>query len=716
MTKYAEVALPVPLRQTFLYIIPDSLMPYIIPGVRVIVPFGSRSLTGVVVGIKNKQSKKGIKLKEINKVLDETPLISKDLLALTRKLSEYFYSPWGEMLNQVFPPSLFMKSRINICITSKGIRSLEKGDLTSGEKKFLEPLKKRSYSYQYLRRKYGGDHFSKNFARMEKNGLIEKRKEFPHPVKRRKEKKTPSTFQLEMDFSWERESGKILNELLPRLEEPAFFPAVIMASQENRAKIYLKLIKVALEKEKKVLVVLPEIPLAEIFQEKLKKHLITESVVFHGRLTEKARESQWMRIRSGNINVILGSRTALLAPVDYYGLIVVDQEENESFDQSDTGQLNIKKASWIKAEANSAVMVLGSSSPTVETYFQAQKKGYLYSIREKTAVPSAEIVEVKREKNVLSPRLLEKIRENVSAGQQVLLFVNRRGYASYVFCPRCRYIPKCEHCEISLTYHKRENKLVCHYCNYSQNVTGSCIKCGSGMIQNRGVGTELVAEKIRQSFPGIQVAAFDSDFMKRKRVRDKVLRDLTQRKINVLVGTRLLANQSLLPPVSLVGILFPEENLMFGDFRSGQKTYQTIRKMMEFTGSRGEGEVVIQTDQPHHYCIRSAAENNYALFYQQELEYRRLMHYPPFSVLTEVVFQGDTLRSAARESRKFVSEVQSRSNEIEVLGPSLAPLPRLKGKVRIQTVLKADKKQQLDAVLPEILKDIRSKITIKIFE
>jgi primosomal protein N' (replication factor Y) len=551
---------------------------------------------------------------------------------------------------------------------------------------------------------------------MEKNGLIEKRKEFPQPVKRRKEKKIPSTFQLEIDFSRESESGKILNELLPRLDEPTFFPAVLMASRENRAKIYLELIRSALEKEKKVLVVLPEIPLAEIFQEKLKKHLITESVVFHGRLTEKAREAEWMRIKSGYIRVILGSRTALLAPVDRYGLIIVDQEENESFDQSDTGQLNIKKGAWIKAEANSAVMVLGSSSPTVETYFRAKKKGYLYSIREKSAAPTAEIVEVRREKNLLAPRLLEKIREKVSAGQQVLLFVNRRGYASYVFCPRCRHVPKCEHCEISLTYHKRDNKLVCHYCNYSQNVTGTCIKCGSRMIQNRGIGTELVTEKIKQAIAGIRVAAFDIDFVKRKRVRDRVIQDLTSRKIDVLVGTRLLANQVLLPPVSLVGILFPEEILMFGDFRSGQKTYQAIRKMMEFSGSRGEGEIVIQTDQPQHYCIRSAAENDYDLFYQQELEYRRLMRYPPFSVLTEIVFQGDNLRSVARESRKFISQVKSRSNKIEVLGPALAPLYRLKGKVRIQTVLKADKKQMLDAALSEVLKEIKSKFTIKIFE
>lgn len=716
MKKYAEVALPVPLRQTFLYLIPDSMISTITPGIRVIVPFGPRSLTAVVVGVKNKQPKMEIKLKEISRILDETPLVSEELLDVTRKISEYFYFPWGELLNQVFPPSLFGKSRINISITSKGIHSLENGELTAWEKKFLEPLKKRSYSFQYLRRKYGGGHFSKNFARMEKNGLIEKRKEFPQPVKRRKEKKKISTFQLEMDFSRESESGRILNELLPQLDEPRFFPAVLKASQENREKIYLELIKSALKKEKKALVILPEVPLAELFQQKLRKHLVTESVVFHGRLTEKAREAEWLRIQSGRIHVILGSRTALLAPVNRYGLIIVDQEENESFDQSDTGQLNIKKGAWIKAEANSAVMVLGSSSPTVETYFRAKKKGYLYSIREKTAAPSAEIIEVKREKNLLAPRLLDKIREKVSAGQQVLLFVNRRGYAAYVFCPRCRYVPKCEHCEISLTYHKRDHKLVCHYCNYSQDVTGTCIKCGGRMILNRGIGTELVTEKIKQAIAGVRVAAFDTDFVKRKRARDKVLQDLTSGKIDVLVGTRLLANQSLVPPVSLVGILFPEEILMFGDFRSGQKTYQAIRKMMEFTGSRGEGEVVIQTDQPHHYCIRSAAENDYDLFYQQELEYRRLMHYPPFSVLVEIVFQGDNLRSVARESRKFISQVKSRSNRIEVLGPALAPMYRLKGKVRIQTVLKADKKQMLDTVLSEILKEIKFKFSIKLYE
>ncbi|MBN2245177.1 MAG: primosomal protein N' [Candidatus Aminicenantes bacterium] len=716
MKKYAEVALPVPVRETFLYLVPERLVSSVAPGVRVLVPFGPRSLTGVVVEIKDNLSKKDITLKEIDQVLDETPLISEDLLDQTRKLSEFHYSPWGELLQHVFPPSLFVKSRLNVVITEKGNVLLDKGGLTDEEIELLKPLKKRPYSYQYLKKKYAGDHFSRTFIRLEKKGLLEKNKTIKPPVRRRKEKDKLASFQLEMGFTRDRESERVLNEIFPHLGGMNFVHRLIRASLEKREEIYLELIKGALEKQLKVLVLLPEIPLAKIFQEKIKKYLAEESVVFHGKLSEKAREREWMKIRSGQIPVILGSRTALLAPVDKYGLVIVEQEENESFDQSDTGQFDIRKGAWIKAEDNSAVLILGSSSPTVENYYRAKKMGYLHFLKDKSDGRQIDVVEIKREEKLLAPGLLRKIEETVSSDRQVLLFVTRRGYASYVFCPNCRYVPKCKNCEISLTYHKQENKLICHYCNYSIAVSKTCIKCGSKMIQNRGIGTELITEKIKQSFPKARVAAFDRDFVKRRSVREKVLRDLEKKKIDILVGTRLLANQYRLPPVAFVGILFPEEILLPGDFRSGQKTYQAIRRMLEFADRSRDGQVMIQTDQPFHYCIQSAVKNDYDSFYHQELEFRKLLHYPPFSVMAEIIFQGDNLRTIARETRKFISQVKAQSDEIEVLGPALAPLFKLRGKVRVQAVLKAEKKQILDAVLPEILKKIRTRFTLRIYE
>ncbi len=716
MKKYAEIALPVPVRKTFLYLVPERLISNVTPGVRVLVPFGPRSLTGVVVGIKNRLTKKNISLKEINWALDDAPLISRDLLEQTRKISEYHYSPWGELLQHVFPPSLIVKSKLNVTITEKGIGLLNKGELTDEEKELLESLKKRSYSYQYLQKKYVGNHFSRNFIRLEKKGLVEKHKIIDQPVRRRKKKDDLSSFQLEMDFTRDRESEKILNDIFPLLGGMNFVPRLIRASLKKREEIYFELIKGALKKNLKVLVLLPEIPLAKIFQEKMKKHLVEESVIFHGMLSEKNRESDWMKIRSGQIPVILGSRTALLAPVDKYGLIIVEQEENESFDQSDTGLFDIRKGAWIKAKESSAVLVLGSSSPTVENYYRAKKKGYLLFFKDRSDERKIDIVKIKREEKLLAPKLLHKIEEKISNGQQVLLFVTRRGYASYIFCPNCRYVPKCKNCEISLTYHKKENKLVCHYCNYSIDASKTCIKCGSKMIQNRGIGTELITEKIKQSFPKARVAAFDRDFANRKSVRERILHDMENKKIDILVGTRLLANQYRLPPVSFVGILFPEEILMYGDFKSGQKTYQAIRRMLEFAVRSDDGQVMIQTDQPLHYCIQAAVKNDYESFYHQELEFRKLLHYPPFSVMVEIVFQGDNLRTTARETRKFISQVKAQANEIEVLGPALAPLFRLKGKVRIQAVLKAGKKQMLDAVLSDLLKTIRTKFTLKLYE
>ena len=714
MTVYAEVTLSLPVSQTFVYSVPESLSAGSLVGCRVLVPLGQRMMTGFVVKLRKKRMDAGIKVKEIAEVLDEEPVFSSSFLSFTRKLSAYYYSSWGEVLQASLPPSFILKSQARVSLTRAGIEAVDKGNLSEEEQRLLTFLGQKEYSVPFLKRKLGIRNIAALLSRLETKGLVQTETD----IKRGRRKKPPlvsvSESQLEMDFSLDARSRQTAEKIVSALEKQASSAFFLQGPAEKREAVYFYLIRRILSRNEKILFLVPEIALTQALREKFEKRLGEKVALLHSRLTEKQRELEWMRIKEGRADVVVGPRSALFAPIDDLGLIVVDEEQDESYVQQESPSYDARRGAWLRARQEKAGLIFGSKLPSVSACYRARRRGDLLGLEGEKEKKRIEVIDARKDKGVISSRLAELIAARLKKKEPILIFLNRRGYAPYLLCSRCQFIPRCVRCDIALAYHKRKNELVCHYCDFSTPVMDVCPDCGSRVVKARGAGVEAVEERLKRIFPRARACALATDLNRKEQV--EILQGFREGKIDILIGTQLLAHQFDLPPASLVAILFPETLLTLSDYRASQKTFQTVSQIMRFLRKKGDGEAVIQTALPRHYSILCAASGDYPAFFKEELSFRRLMKYPPFSYFVEILFQGENLRSVARQSRNFLSRVEEFSPRIEVLGPALAPVSRLRGKSRIQVILKARKKKELDDVLQRLLKSVKAKKSVLVHD
>lgn len=714
MTLYAEVILSLPLDQSFSYIVPESYQEIAKIGSRVLVPLGQRTLTGFIVKLGKRRISPEFKLKEIAEVLDEEPIFSPSFLSFTRKLCDYYYSSWGELLQASLPPSFILKSKTRIVLSDKGRAALKDEDLSREERDLLGFIQKRSYSALFLKRKFKVKNLPHLLFRLEKKDLILVQKEIKKARKKTTSAVSMSQTQLEIDFSLDAQSQEVADQIARKMEKKVFSPFFLYGPPEKREAVYSRLIKEILASGSRVLFLVPEIALTQTLMERFEKRLGEKVALLHSQLSDRKRELEWRKIKEGEVDVVVGPRSALFSPLDHLGLIIVDEEDEDSYYQLESPSYDARKGAWLRAKHEGAALVYGSALPSVEAFYRARKGKYLFCLDSEARKTKVEIVDDRLERGLISSKLKERISARLKKGEQILVFFNRRGYASYLFCSRCNYISRCIHCDIALTYHKREGRLVCRYCNYSLAKINRCPDCGSRMIRERGTGIEAVEEELKTIFPQGRIALFATDLNKREQGR--ILRNFWSGKIDILVGTQLLAHQVELPPVSLVAILFPETILTLSDYRASQKTFQTLSRMMRFLKSDNRAEVIIQTALPHHFSIRQAALADYFSFYREELRLRRLMNYPPFSRMAEILFQGENLRSVARKSREFSTKVKSFEGDVEILGPALASVSRVRGISRVQVILKARRKKELDKVLRESLKAIKLRKSVWVYE
>jgi len=714
MTLYAEVILSLPVSQSFIYTIPESLRIKTQVGSRVLVPLGQRMMTGFVVKLRKKRLSSEIKLKEIVEVLDEEPVFSSAFLSFTRKLSDYYYSSWGDVLQASLPPSFILKSQARVSLTDQGEEAVRKGGVTKEEMEVLNLLREKEYSVFFLKRKLMIKNLSALLSRLEKKGLVQKQTD----IKRMRPKKVLSAVkiesQLEMDFSLDAHSRQIADKIVSALGQQVFSSFFLFGPAEKRESVYFYLVRRILEEGRKALFLVPEIASTQTLREKFEKRLGEKVALLHSRLTEKEREIEWLRIKEGEADIVVGPRSALFAPIDNLGLVVVDEEQDESFFQQESPSYDARKGAWLRAKQEKAGLVYGSEIPSISAFYRARKGGYLLSLKERKEKKKVEIVDDRREKEVISRRLAERIAIKLRKKEPILVFLNRRGYASYLLCSNCSFIPRCVRCDVALAYHKGEKKLVCHSCNYSTPAVESCPDCGRRMISGRGVGVEAVEERLRRIFPQAKTAFFTTDLDRKD--QNKILQEFRKGKIDILIGTQFLAHQVDLPSASLVSILYPEILLTLSDYRASQKTFQVICQMMRFLREEEEAEAIIQTAIPRHFSIRQAASRDYMSFFKEELNFRRLMKYPPFTHLVEILFQGENLRIVARQSREFLSRVKGVSKDVEILGPALAPVSMLRGRRRVQLILKSQKKKELDDVLEKLLQSVKARKSILVHD
>jgi primosomal protein N' (replication factor Y) len=704
MSRYAEVVFPLPLPQRFTYILPDSLSAKASLGCRVSAALGPRLLTGFIVHLRDRLPETPSPLKEIKELLDEEPVFPLRFLAFTDLLSRRYRSSWGAFLGSSLPSSLWLRDRARISLTAKGEADRREGKLKGEEGRLAAALAGKSYRPLHLRRKLGKNpgHI---LARMEAKGLIQI---LPGPgtkKKRRKVRGKPERPQ-QLLLAFPAPSGlaalKEIVALRPASRRIHAEPYYIFGGRESREAAYFQLIRTSAAGPVRTLFLVPEISLSSDLLGKIEERLPGKAAVLHSRLTQAQEEREHLRIKSGQAEVVAGPRSALFGPHPGLRLIILDEEHDESYYQMESPSYDARQAARLLGRTLGAAVVFGSSWPTVESFHRAMAQGRLICLSRETAGRRIVVVDARREKTYISRDLAEALRAGAAGRERMAVFLNRRGYAASLICFRCGHVPSCRRCHIALAYSKQKNAMVCRYCSASFPAGRVCPSCGGPLRLGRQLGVEAAAEELRRLFPRMKTAVFDSDVVPNLGAQRKVLEKFRRGEIDLLVGTQLLASRLRSSELSLAAVLFPELQLGLPDYRASQKAYHTLCRMID-TASRVSGRVLIQTALPEHHAVAAAAADDYELFYRSEIEFRKVMNYPPFADLAEILWEGKDIRGLAQQARLFCRRVGEASKSVEVLGPARAVGARPKGLDRVQVLLRSSERSVLEGSLEKSL-------------
>ncbi|MGH9432616.1 MAG: replication restart helicase PriA, partial [Terriglobia bacterium] len=508
--------------------------------------------------------------------------------------------------------------------------------------------------------------------------------------------------------------SQAVDELSGLLDRNEFAVALLHGvTGSGKTEVYMRFIARCLEQGRSALMLVPEIALTPLVQGQFQARFPGTVAILHSGLTALERDEEWRRARRGEARVILGTRSALFAPLSDLGAIIVDEEHDSSYKQQETPRYQGRDAAVVRGRLAKALVVLGSATPSLESYWNAQQGKYkLLTLAERVSgrpMASVEIVDMRQEfrethsQFPFSRRLREEIEAQMRSGAQTMILLNRRGYSWFLLCRSCGQSIRCQNCSISLTYHRRERRLICHYCGYSTEVPKHCPACQSEYLHYVGEGTEKIEDRLRETFPRARVGRLDRDISSRPGQYLRLLSDFRRGKIDILVGTQMIAKGHDFPAVTLVGVVSADMGLSLPDFRAAERTFQLLTQAAGRAG-RGDapGRVLVQTFFPEHYAIRLAADQNYAGFFSKEMKFRRLMHYPPITALANVIAQDEKLEKAAAiasEMANFLKRETEGSHVFKVLGPNPAPLARIEGRYRIQFLIKSSSRTQLNALL-----------------
>ena len=483
----------------------------------------------------------------------------------------------------------------------------------------------------------------------------------------------------------------------------------------GKTAVYLAAMRAVLESGRSSILLVPEIGLTPAVAADLHQVFGEEVAILHSALSDQERAEQWHRIHRGEARVVVGTRSAVFAPVSDLALIIVDEEHDSSYKQEETPRYHARDVAVVRAKMANAMVVLGSATPSLESYFNATQHKYaLLELRdrvEQRPLPEVEIIDMRQEfqetgqEQVISRKLAQEIKERLDRGEQAMVLLNRRGYSPVVLCRSCGKTLECKNCAIALTHHKRARKMECHYCGYSAPVPQHCIHCGSEYVYFLGTGSEKLEELLDGLFPQARIGRMDRDTVRGRQDFERILCALHERKIDLLVGTQMIAKGHDIHGVTLVGVVGADIALGMPDFRAAERTFQLLTQVAGRAG-RGyvPGKVVLQTYFPDHYAVQYAAQHDFAGFYDKELRFRSWMHYPPCSALANVLMRSnkldDVLQWSGLLGRWFES---TRQEGIRVLGPAPAPIVRLKEDYRYHFVLKSPSREKLNNLLRAML-------------
>jgi len=711
--RLVRVAVPVPALDSLTYSLPDDVQ-FPVVGARVLVPLGNRALTGCVVGRADADEAPASTIKAVIEVLDAEPFLPEDVVSLATWVADYYACGIGSALAAAMPPMAAARPSDGrargfrtVRVASLSVQGMEvAGEAASGGAALrIGPRQREALTLlagapegietsQLAARGIG----SQAVSRLAAMGLL--------TITRRQIDRDP--FRADVSTAPSGRPALVLtpeqDAALARLRSLVArggFQAALLhgVTGSGKTELYLRLATDVRRQGRGVLLLVPEIALTPAVALTFRQAFGEQVAIQHSGLSDGERHDQWHRIRRGDVDVVVGTRSAVFAPLRAIGLVIVDEEHDGSYKQEETPRYNGRDVAVMRARAAGALAVLGSATPSMESYQNAQKGRYTLVTLSRRVLdrPLADvrIVDMREEYAaagpdvVLSATLRDAVGETLSRGEQAIVLLNRRGFASSVFCRQCTSTLECPNCSLSLTVHRAAHRARCHYCNYSIARPKACANCSGKYIELVGFGTERVEAEVRERFPEARVARVDRDTIRRRGAIAALLSRFAARELDVLVGTQMIAKGHDFPRVTLVGVISADVGLGLADFRAGERTFQLLTQVAGRAG-RGEirGQAIVQTLFPSHYSIQHACRQDYAGFFQQELHFRQAMHYPPAVALVNAVVKGRTQQGAQHDAGELVQTLRANGAPYRVLGPAPAPLSRLKGEHRAQFFMK----------------------------
>lgn len=746
----------------FDYLIPERLVSVIQPGIRVVVPFGPRTIQGYVMEVTTQPDSQldMSKLKSIIEVKDIKPELTPELIALSEWMSATHVIKRISMLEVMLPSAIkakykkaFMlkddtevtadilkrfdkngfyyykdaqknndiaslmsllqagiieeKTILSQNVTKKTKRAVRIIDGFNPDEVLakLEKIIKQYDLYAFLSEEqhktiFLSDIEDMGFSKSSLDGLVKKgyvekydaiveRDPFKDRVFEQESKRQLTTDQ--------QRAYAAINEKIINQEQATFLLHGVTGS--GKTEVYLQTIEDVLNQGKQAMMLIPEIALTPQMVLRFKRRFGDDVAVLHSGLSNGERYDEWQKIRDGRAQVSVGARSSVFAPFKNLGLIIIDEEHESTYKQEDYPRYHAREIAQWRSEYHHCPVILGSATPCLESYARAEKGVYqLLSLPNRVnqqALPDIDIVDMRTElsegnRSMFSKDLREAIQLRLDRQEQVVLFLNRRGYASFMLCRDCGYVPQCPNCDISLTYHKTTDLLKCHYCGYQETPPNQCPNCESEHIRQVGTGTQKVEELLQQEFEGARIIRMDVDTTSKKGAHEKLLTEFEKGNGDILLGTQMIAKGLDYPNITLVGVLNADTMLNLPDFRASERTYQLLTQVAGRAGRHEKaGQVIIQTYNPEHYSILDVQKNDYLTFYRQEMEYRKLGKYPPYYYLINFTISHKEMKKVM-EASQHVHKIllQHLTEKALVLGPSPAALARINNEFRFQILVK----------------------------
>ena len=698
--------------KTFDYIVPNKFIDNIKVGIRVKVPFGNMELEGFVLEISD--SSEYSDLKEIIEIVDEEIILNSELLELGKYMQTSLLCTLIASYQAMLPKALKAKNGVSINKKENSYLVLTGKDyskLTAKQAEIINLLK----NNKKVLKKEANLISNSSVKTLINKGIIEEVKE---EVYRLNHEGIEEEKHILTD-----EQNQAVNKIMAKKNTNTTF-LIHGVTGSGKTEVYMEIIERLLKENKSSIMLVPEISLTEQIVTRFKNRFSSNIAILHSRLSDGEKYDEWRRIARGEVKIVIGARSAIFAPLKDIGVIIIDEEHTDSYKQDAQNPkyhaLDIAK--WRSTYGNFPV-VLGSATPTLESYARASKGLYeLIELKERVngkQLPTITIIdmnsEMRKKKGSFSKKLIDSMQNTLDRNEQVIVLLNRRGYSSYVTCKNCGYVVKCPNCDISLTYHKSSNTLRCHYCGYGTKLDKICSNCGDEALSTFGIGTEKVEEELKKLFPNKKVIRMDFDTTSKKGSHEKIIKAFGNGEYDILLGTQMIAKGLDFPNVTLVGVINADTSLNIPDFRSSEVTFDLLCQVAGRSG-RGDkkGEVIIQTFNPDHYAIRYARTHDYIGFYKQEMAIRYKLGYSPYYFITSLKIASKDYEEARNISNKISEYLRKNLLNTTILGPSIASMFKVNNIYHFQIILKYKKEDNLYKILEELIEHYKTNNKIKL--